>query len=111
MINYSHSKKVLCMKLLNDKLSLNDLKKKNHQKMSNLHIDMKKSQSFDHSQKMSNLYTDIKKSQSFNRQSFYLFRTSQSYQSAILLTKLFLLLRKQTLLFKLIKLLNNLSNN
>ncbi len=73
---------------------------KNAQRVHNLHISMKKSQSFDHSQKVKNLHTDMKESQSFDRQSFHSFRASQSFQSAISTTKLFTLSRKKRSLFE-----------
>jgi hypothetical protein len=49
---------------------------RNAQRVHNLHISMKKSQSFDHSQRVKNLHTDMKESQSFDRQSSHSFRTS-----------------------------------
>ncbi len=73
---------------------------KNAQRVHNLHINMKKSQSFDHSQKMRNLHTDMKESQSFDRQSSHSFRASQSFQSAISTTKLFTLSREKRALFE-----------
>jgi hypothetical protein len=52
------------------------------QRVSNLHTDMKASQSSENPQSFENLHTDMRESQSFERQSFQ-FRTSQFYQSVI----------------------------
>ncbi len=71
------------------------------QRMSNLHTDMKTSQSSENSQSFENLHTDMRESQSFERQSFQ-FRTSQLYQSAISTTsrELFSLSREKESLFE-----------
>jgi hypothetical protein len=82
-----------------------DMNKSFDQRMSNLHTDMRASQS------LRNLHTDMKESQSFDRQSSHSFRASQSFQSAISTTELFTLSREERSLFESIRSLINTSDN